>query len=99
MDATKHVLVPKHSRLGEKEKSKILEAYNASTADFPKIHIKDPALEGLKVKEGDIVKIERNSLTAGRSAFYRIVTEKIMLEEETEGEEKAAASAEEAEAE
>ena len=33
----------------------------------------NPAIEELSVKEGDIIKIERQSATAGQSLFYRRV--------------------------
>lgn len=53
-----HILQPKHTKLKSDEVKKLLEKYNISLSQMPKIHIKDPALpEGCGV--GDVVKIER----------------------------------------
>ncbi len=70
-EITKHRLVPKHTVLSEKEFAQLSKQY--SLKDIPKILITDPALEELKVKEGDLIKIERESLTAGRTLFFRRV--------------------------
>lgn len=73
-DVSKHCLVPKHSILGEKEKKDLFEKYNLVGNELPRISIKDPAIAGLKLKEGSIIKIIRPSPTAGRAIFYRRVT-------------------------
>lgn len=70
-DVTKHILVPKHSIISEKEKKELTSKYRLSVLDFPRISTKDPALQNLKVKEGDIIKIVRPSKTAGEAVFYR----------------------------
>ena len=70
-DTTKHVLVPKHSKLSEKDKKELFERYRVTLKEMPKILINDPALIGLDVKPGDIVKIIRKSPTAGEAIFYR----------------------------
>ncbi|MBD3354812.1 DNA-directed RNA polymerase subunit H [Candidatus Woesearchaeota archaeon] len=66
-----HVLIPKHEKLSEKEKKTMLEKYNVSLKELPKITKEDPAIESLNVKEGDIIKITRKSETAGKAVFYR----------------------------
>ena len=66
-----HILVPKHSKLSETEKKQLFEKYNISLKELPKILKKDPAIADLKVKEGDVIKIERNSPTAGKTVYYR----------------------------
>ncbi len=71
IEFTEHVLVPKHEVV--KDKKKVLELYSANIEDFPKILITDPALAGLSAKEGDVIKISRNSATAGNATFYRVV--------------------------
>lgn len=73
LDVTKHTLVPKHTRLSQKEKQKLFEKYNISEAELPKINKKDPAIAKLKVKPGDVIMIERQSVTAGKTVFYRVV--------------------------
>lgn len=72
-DITNNVLIPKHTKISELEKEKLLEKYGVSTKDLPKILKKDFALTKLNVKEGDIIKIERKSKTAGVSFYYRVV--------------------------
>ncbi len=73
-DVTKHVLVPKHAVISEKEKKELIEKYQLSIIDFPKISPKDAAIQHIKAKEGDIIKISRASQTAGETIFYRRVT-------------------------
>lgn len=70
-DITQHRLVPKHTVVSDRELKQLLKHY--SLKDFPKILIDDPAIHSLKVKEGDIIKIERQSLTAGKTVFFRRV--------------------------
>ncbi len=72
-DVDKHVLVPKHTKVSEKEKKDIIEKYNITVYDLPLIKKNDPAIKYLDVKPGDIVKITRKSATAGEAAFYRCV--------------------------
>lgn len=71
---TKHELVPKHSKLSEKDKEALLEKYNITSKELPVIFIDDPGLEGLKIEVGDVVKIERPSYTAKSTVFYRRVS-------------------------
>ncbi len=66
-----HVLIPKHTKLSEKEKEELFNKYNISIRELPKILTSDPAIRHLDAKENDIIKIERNSITAGSSVFYR----------------------------
>jgi DNA-directed RNA polymerase subunit H len=70
-----HVMVPLHEKCSESEKKQILHKYKADLKDFPKINIQDSALYNLEVKPGDLIKITRNSPTAGESVFYRVVIE------------------------
>lgn len=73
VDIRKHVLIPKHTKLSEKEKEEVLKRYKATTADFPRILKRDAALQGLNLKFGDMIKIVRKSSTAGQTTFYRVV--------------------------
>jgi len=67
-------LVPKHTKLSEKDKKELLDKYKITEKGLPKILINDPALEDLSVIENDVIKIERDSPTAGKSFFYRRVS-------------------------
>ena len=66
-----HILQPKHSKLNDKEKEELLNQYNISKSQLPKIKIDDAGLpEGLEV--GDIVKIERKDGDEV-NLYYRVV--------------------------
>jgi DNA-directed RNA polymerase subunit H (RpoH/RPB5) len=71
----KHTLVPKHTKVSDSEKKKLLEKFNITERGLPKIKSEDPAIAKLGVKEGDIVKVERISSTAGIAYYYRAVAE------------------------
>lgn len=73
-DVTKHMLVPKHSKLGEKDTAELLATYNITVRELPRILATDPAVQHLDVKEGDVIRIVRTSESAGDSVFYRRVT-------------------------
>ena len=72
-DVMSHQLVPKHEILTEKESEDTLEHFNLRRDQLPKILITDPAVKRIGAKVGDIIKITRESPTAGVSVFYRIV--------------------------
>ena len=67
----KHILMPKHVKLSDKEKAAMLEKYNATLKELPKIMRDDPAIAKLSAKPGDVIKIIRESSTAGKAVFYR----------------------------
>lgn len=67
-----HILEPKHTKLKSEEIKKLLEKYNVSLIQLPKIKTTDPVLpENCKI--GDVVKIERKS---GNEVFeyFRVVS-------------------------
>lgn len=66
-----HILQPKHTILKQEEVDKLLDNYNISLAQLPKIKIDDPAIpENASV--GDVIKIERKEET-GNVIYYRVV--------------------------
>ncbi len=68
-----HILQPKHSKLKPEEVAKLLEQYNISLTQLPKIKLKDPALpEGSNV--GEVIKIERKGEN-GVVNFFRVIVE------------------------
>ena len=69
----KHILIPKHSKLSDSQKEKLLEKYNISIKELPRIFKTDPAISSLDAKPGDVIKITRKSQTAGEAIFYRVV--------------------------
>ena len=70
-----HVYVPKHEIMLKKEAQKVLEQFNCKPTELPLIFVTDPAILGLGVKPGDMIKITRKSGTAGQSIYYRYVVE------------------------
>lgn len=68
-----HKLIPKHTKLSEEETQKLLEQYNISLKQLPKILKSDPAIKDLNAKPGDVIKIDRESPTMGKTSFYRVV--------------------------
>ncbi|HHI04235.1 MAG TPA: DNA-directed RNA polymerase subunit H [Candidatus Woesearchaeota archaeon] len=73
IDTRKHMLVPEHSKLNKKEIQELLEKYNISLNELPKILLTDPSIEKLNLKVGDVIKITRDSPTAGKFTYYRVV--------------------------
>ena len=71
----KHILTPKHSKLGEREKAQLLEKYHITSKELPKILKTDSAIKELDAKPGDVIKIIRKSQTAGDAVFYRAVSD------------------------
>jgi len=69
----KHEMVPKHEVLSEKEADELLNTYNISSAQLPIVLITDPALKGLDVKNGDVVKVTRENRVTGTSYVFRLV--------------------------
>ncbi|RMF05024.1 DNA-directed RNA polymerase subunit H [Candidatus Woesearchaeota archaeon] len=67
----KHSLIPEHKKLSEKEKKELLEKHGISVYELPNILASDPALRGMDVKPGDIIRIKRKSPTAGVTYAYR----------------------------
>lgn len=66
-----HALQPKHTKLKAEEVKKILEKYNISLSQLPKIRITDPALpENCSV--GDVIKIERKDDDKSK-VYFRVV--------------------------
>jgi DNA-directed RNA polymerase subunit H len=70
-----HVYVPKHEIMTKKEAEEVLTKFNCKPTELPLIFVNDPAILGLGVKPGDMIKITRNSSTAGESSYYRYVVE------------------------
>lgn len=71
-----HEAVPEHRKLDEEETEEVLEKYGAEKDDLPKIERTDAALknkDGIEV--GDVIKIVRDSPTAGEAVYYRVVVE------------------------
>lgn len=71
----KHELIPKHAKLGERATKELLERYNITKSQLPNIFVSDPVVKHHGFKIGDVIKIERSSATAGKSVYFRVVTD------------------------
>jgi len=70
-----HVLVPKHEIVGAEERERLLTEYRVQPYQLPRLEASDPAAKAIDAKPGDIVRISRDSPTAGKYASYRYVVE------------------------
>jgi len=69
----KHVLVPKHRILTQKEDELIRQQFNiGSDSNLPAISRFEPVSQVLGIRPGYLVEIERSSKTAITSYYYRI---------------------------
>ena len=67
-----HVLQPKHSKLKQDEVFKLLEKYNISLSQLPKISKKDISLhENCEI--GEVVKIERKTKDGETQEYFRVI--------------------------
>lgn len=66
-----HILVPQHTKLNAKEKKDLLELYHVDIQSLPRILKGDLSIAHLNPQEGDVIKILRQSPTAGTAVFYR----------------------------
>ncbi len=70
-----HELVPKHEILLQEEREKLLAQYRVHPYQLPRIKTSDPAVKAIGAKAGDIVRVTRDSSTAGEYVAYRYVIE------------------------
>ncbi|UCH71692.1 MAG: DNA-directed RNA polymerase subunit H [Thermoplasmatales archaeon] len=70
-----HELVPCHTIISDKEKEELIEKYNITLDQLPKILDTDPVSIFIGAKPGQIIKITRKSHTAKEAVVYRFVIE------------------------
>ena len=68
-------LVPRHSILPQEEVDALLSRYEIDLSQLPKILMEDPCAKAIGAVPGNVIKIERESPTAGLSLYYRLVVE------------------------
>lgn len=74
IDVLLHKFVPKHVLLTKEESQNLLEKYRIEVNGLPQMFEKDPVAIAIGAKEGDIVKIIRDSNTTVKSVnYYRYV--------------------------
>lgn len=80
-----HVNVPLHEIMPQEEHAAILDAYNVTMDQLPSILVTDPAARAAQpvgggetgASAGDIIRITRESSTAGVHVAYRAVISSI----------------------
>ena len=79
IDVLLHYLVPRHILLTNKETQDLLDKYKISVIDLPQIFDKDPVAIAIGAKEGDVIKIIRESRTTVKLAnYYRYFKKEIV---------------------
>jgi len=73
IDILQHDLVPKHAILSAEEKENLLGELKIEANQLPKIRRTDPIIKLLNGKPGEVVRIQRQSPTAGVSIYYRLI--------------------------
>jgi DNA-directed RNA polymerase subunit H (RpoH/RPB5) len=72
-DLFEHELVPPHSIASEEEINLVLNHYKINKTQLPRISHNDSAVRVLGAVSGQVLRIERNSDTAGSTFYYRLV--------------------------
>jgi DNA-directed RNA polymerase subunit H len=74
IDVLLHKYVPRHLLLSKEESQNLLEKYKIELTDLPQIFENDPVAIAIGAKEGDIIKIIRDSDTSVKTIdYYRFV--------------------------
>jgi len=74
-DIFEHALVPLHEVLTEEEGKEVLAQYRVQPHQLPWIWASDSTVKAIGGKPGDIIRITRDSPTAGKYVSYRYVIE------------------------
>ncbi|MFW9805143.1 MAG: DNA-directed RNA polymerase subunit H [Candidatus Thorarchaeota archaeon] len=70
-----HELVPPHVIAENSEIQLVLDHYRIKKTQLPRIQSRDPAAKVLGARPGQVVRVERASLTAGLAYYYRLVVD------------------------
>ena len=73
IDIQDHMLVPKHEIMTEDEISEEFSDVDYDFKDLPKIKSDDPVVKAIGAEPGNVLRITRESQTAGVFITYRIV--------------------------
>ena len=73
IDIQEHMLVPTHEIMTEDEIADEFSDVEYDFKDLPRIRSKDPVVKAIDAKPGDVLRITRESQTAGVFVTYRIV--------------------------
>jgi DNA-directed RNA polymerase subunit H (RpoH/RPB5) len=74
-DLFHHETVPNHIIAKNEEIELVLNHYGISKPQLPRILREDPAVKVLGAKAGQVIRVERESPTAGTTYYYRLVVD------------------------
>jgi len=72
-DIKKHSLATVHTKLTEEEKQELLKKFNITIDQLPMIQKKDPAIQHLEPRIGDIIKVIRDTPTNKDSPYFKVI--------------------------
>ena len=76
LNVLKHAMVPDHKIMSDEEVSALLTTYNITTEQLPKVFHDDPAVKTIGAEADNVIRIIRESHTAGRAESYRLVVKR-----------------------
>ncbi len=76
-DITAHALVPKHEIMKKKDIESALKQFHCKLTNLPRIMDTDAMCLKIAARPGDVLKITRDSATAGEAYYYRLVVRSI----------------------
>ncbi len=68
-----HLIVPIHEIVQEEETEEIIKKFGGKKEKFPQILLSDPVIEELGAEKGNLIRITRETPTAGKTIYYRMV--------------------------
>lgn len=75
MDIEEHELVPNHEVVDDDTVDELLEEHGIDKEQLPVIDRTDAVVKQLEAEVGDVIRIDRESPTAGETTYYRRVVE------------------------
>jgi DNA-directed RNA polymerase subunit H len=69
----RHYFVSEHVLIPVEDAKELMKELGIDLTSLPRISKSDPAIKSLKAEIGDVVKIIRDSITAGQTTYYRLV--------------------------
>ena len=72
-DEKRHYLVSEHVLIKKEKVAELMAELGVKKDALPRIDKTDAAIKLLRPEKGDVVKIIRDSLTAGQAVYYRRV--------------------------
>ncbi len=76
LDVLNHEMVPDHQIMDAEEVTDLLATYHISLEQLPKMYHDDPAVKAIGGDVGNVIRITRDSRTAGRAEAYRLVVKR-----------------------